>query len=255
MLYQVDSFTNEVFKGNPAGVYISEKPLSNEFMQNIALEMNLSETAFTWIENNERQIRFFTPIVEVPLCGHATLATAHILWELGIETANEIILQAKSDEIKTFKTGDFISFVFPRINVTETSFSLSQVIDQEVTSNFETEIGWHVCLLNDEQSVQSAQVNLEKLVKEDRVLILTAPGTSKDFVLRVFAPTAGIPEDPATGFAQTIVAPLWSNILAKKSLTSKQLSKRVGLLNSEVGKEKVSVSGQAVTVFKLESRV
>lgn len=251
-LFQVDAFTKEKFKGNPAGVFLAEEALDNDYMQHIAAEMNLSETAFTWMDNSKRVIKYFTPTIEVDLCGHATLATGHVLWEQGIETASELVFVANNEfEVKLEKEGDRISFSFPEVDSKLTDFQSEDYCSLSGKEVFITDEGWLTIIADNEQEVKGAEVNSERLIKESKVLIITSKSDKVDFVLRVFAPHAGIPEDPVTGYAQTIASPIWVSKLNKTALSAEQVSKRGGKLWSETTKDTVKVSGYAVTMFEL----
>lgn len=251
-LFQVDAFTKEKFKGNQAGVFLSEEPLENDYMQSIAAEMNLSETAFTWVDAGKRIIKYFTPTVEVDLCGHATLATAHILWEQKVETTSALIFVANNEvEIKLEKEGGKVSFSFPKVNSVLTDLRSEDYCNLSGKEVFITDDDWLTIVADNEEGVRSADVNSERLIEESRALIITSKSDKIDFVLRVFAPHAGIPEDPVTGYAQTIASPIWADKLNKTTLSSEQVSKRGGKLWSETTKDIVKVSGYAVTMFEL----
>lgn len=253
MLYQVDVFTTDVFKGNPAGVYLSDRPLKPDFMQNIALEMNLSETGFTWLEDGKRQIRYFTPTVEVPLCGHATLAVAHILFEQEIIKEDSLVFQALKNSISVKKEGDNIGFTFPKVHSTRTEENLDDVIGLKASLNYKALDDWHISVLDSEAAVKNAEINLGLLKEKCGHLMIMAKGNEVDYVLRLFAPASGISEDPVTGFAQTVVAPIWQDLVGGTKFKSKQVSKRGGYLEAEIKGENVVVTGKAVTVFKIES--
>ena len=247
-LFQIDSFTDQVFKGNPAGVLLSDEILTQEYMQNMASEMNLSETAFTYCADGKRIIKFFTPTVEVDLCGHATLATCHVLWEEGIVRGKVIELQANKVTIIAEQKEGKIQFRFPV--VTSTLCPIDDYCDKETIESHLTKNNWQVSILEDEEAVKTARVDLDSLAEDGKYLILTAKGDMSDFVLRVFAPLAGIPEDPVTGYAQSIVAPIWSAILNKQKLHSYQVSTRSGAIWAEMIGDEVLISGFAKTVFE-----
>ena len=251
-LFQVDAFTKEKFKGNQAGVFLADKPLNDTYMQSVASEMNLSETAFTWLSNGRRIIKYFTPTVEVDLCGHATLATAHILWEQGVEKSLELTFIANNEvEVKLEKEGAKISFSFPMVSSVTSNFSSQDYCNLSGKEVLVSDNGWLTILADSVQEVRSVEMNSERLISEDRALIVTSEASHVDFVLRVFAPHAGIPEDPVTGLAQTIVSPIWVSKLNRTKLSSEQVSKRSGLLWSETKDSIVKVSGYAVTMFEL----
>lgn len=252
MLFQVDAFTDKPFSGNPAAVYVSEQPLKSDWMQKIALEMNLSETAFTWMEEEVRIIRFFTPTQEVSLCGHATLATAHILWEEGITSKKEIVLKALETDVRVTKNDNTISFGFPKVASNLTDQNLDEIIGVSSVGNYTTENNWHVAILDSESDVIQANVDLSSLERTGKSLILLAKGEVINYVLRVFVPSHGIPEDPVTGYAQTITAPLWNKLHGGSVFVSRQVSKRGGRVEAELKEDQVIISGEAVSVFKIK---
>jgi PhzF family phenazine biosynthesis protein len=252
-LFQVDSFTDRVFKGNPAGVLLSDEILTQDFMQNMANEMNLSETAFVYCVEGQRIIKFFTPTVEVDLCGHATLATCHVLWEEGIVQDEIIELEANKVTILAERKDGKIQFRFPV--VTSALCPIDDYCDKETVESHLTKNNWQVSILENEDAVKTAVVKLDSLVKDEKYLILSSRGDNSDFVLRVFAPLAGIPEDPVTGYAQAIVSPIWSAILDKQKLHSYQVSTRCGEIWTEIIGDEVLISGNAKTVFEAKLKI
>ncbi len=258
IIYQVDAFTPLPFKGNPAAVCILESEPQKEWMQNIAMEMNLSETAFVFPGQNCRNIRFHTPEAEIPLCGHATLSASHILFETGIVKSDEIILfSSKAGELTVRKSGEWITMNFP-------SYSLEKM---EITNEFEsltgikpvelhrTENGWTFALLKNEDEVRNVSPDFARM--KDSVfgdLIITAPSADKnfDFCVRCFAPAFGINEDPVTGSAHCALTPFWAEKTGKKDFISHQVSKREGILKVSLKGDRVEISGQAVTILKGE---
>lgn len=258
-IYQVDSFTNEIFKGNPAAVCITEEPLDKKLQQQIALEMNLSETAFvTPLSEDSFSIRFFTPTTEVDLCGHATLASGHILFELGIVTLeNTINFHSNVGELLVTCADTWINMNFPASTLTEV----------EIPEGLESALGvtvkkvlignqWKVVVLENEEAVRAANSEPGPLMTIDcgHITITAQSSTGPaDYINRVFAPLYGIPEDPVTGSAQTVLTPYWDPILNKDSYTCHQLSARGGVLKTEMlEKGRVLVSGQGVTVMRAE---
>lgn len=258
VIYQVDAFTNEVFKGNPAGVCILDQWPGTEQMQRIANENNLSETAFAVPVGECYEIRWFTPETEVELCGHATLATAHVLFMhmnfpgdwICFESIHSGRLTVKqNDKLLTldFPADILEEMVVPELIVTalqkpplkafrgKTDFMFVYASVSEI-KNMEPDFG----LL--------AQVG-------GRGVIVTAPGDDVDFVSRFFAPQTGINEDPVTGSAHTSLTPYWSKLLGKKRLTARQLSSRGGHLICEDKGNRVEISGHAVTYMKGKIRI
>lgn len=256
MLYQVDAFTDTPFKGNPAGVMIVDESMAEEKMQNIAMEMNLSETAFIIPGEKEYQIRYFTPTREVPLCGHATLAGAHIIYETGLKAPTEPIdFMAKAGHLRIAKEADWIVMHFPEypLNNMETPGGFQSAMGFEPVEIYSSSYGWVVAVAENEKTVAEAQPDFE-LLKAHGLghLMVTARSESyeSDFVVRCFVPESGINEDPVTGSAHCALTPLWSEKLGKKEMNSLQLSERSGQLRVKLLDDGVEIKGKAVTVFK-----
>lgn len=258
-LYQVDSFTTERFKGNPAGVCIVDKFPETELMQKISLEMNLSETAFLESKNGEYTIRYFTPKVEVPLCGHATLAAAHILYELGIEKkTSEVVFKAKEVDLKIFFSDGWVKMNFPTYQIHGVSIlqGMNQALGVEPIEVYRSENNWNVVLVNSEKEVREANPDFEKLRfgKYGLLNAVTAKSDNPDydFVVRVFCdPECGIFEDPVTGAANCILVPFWSMKTNLTKFKSKQLSFRTGEIKTELIAGKLNIIGQAKTVMTI----
>lgn len=262
-IFQVDSFTDRPFKGNPAGVCLLENEQAESWMQNIAMEMNFSETAFLIKSNEGFNLRWFTPKIEVPLCGHATLASAHILWEEGILEEKKLArFYTKSGELVCEKVDNWIEMAFPsrQVRAVKTSKSLIDALrlsDREIKLNLydgNGEILYLVEVVSDE-IVKELNPNFEKLKEEDaKAVMVTAKSSSKefDFLSRFFAPSLGVAEDPVTGSAHCYLAPYWGKKLNKNELIGYQTSKRGGVVKCELRGEKVIIKGQAVTVLKGE---
>lgn len=256
-IYQVDAFTEKPFGGNPAAVCPLKEWISDELMQNIAAENNLSETAFFVKEGDVFGLRWFTPAVEVDLCGHATLATAHVLFdELGYEK-EEVNFETKSGRLIVKKEGlrllmDFPSDIMPKVEAPPILF---QALGIDPTSDtFKTDD--YMVVLDKEKEVSALQPDF-RLMKEvnSRGVIVTAPGEEVDFVSRFFAPQSGIDEDPVTGSAHTKLTPYWSEVLGKKEMQARQISERLGVLTVRDKGERVEILGKAVTVLKGEFEV
>ena len=256
MIYQVDAFTNTPFKGNPAGVMIVEESMTDEQMQNIAMEMNLSETAFIFPGKKEFQIRYFTPTREVPLCGHATLASAHIIYETGLKTPTEPIdFIAKAGRLKISKETDWIVMHFPeyplkRMGIPE---GFKSAVGYQPVEVYASSYDWVVAVMENENAVAEAQPDMESLKANGLGhLMITARSTSyaSDFVVRCFVPDLGINEDPVTGSAHCALTPLWAEKIGKKEMDSVQLSQRTGRLRVKLLDDGVEIKGQAVTVFE-----
>lgn len=259
LIFQVDAFTSEPFKGNPAGVYLSPSAKPETWMRNIAREMNLSETAFLVPEDDGYSLRWFTPAVEVSLCGHATLASAHILWEQGfIRPDEEARFHTRSGLLTARLIDDgWIALDFPAKVVEPVPVPDGLFEGLQITSARYVGFNKKVYLIevDSEDQVRNLVPDHSQLRKINiRGVIVTAraqmPGF--DFVSRYFAPGAGIDEDPVTGSTHTTLTPYWSAQLGKKELSAYQASARGGALQVIDRGERVEIRGQAVTVFVAE---
>ena len=246
-IYQVDAFTDKVFNGNPAAVCPLEKWLSNEIMQKIAMENNLSETAFCVKEGDLYHIRWFTPTIEVDLCGHATLATAYILFNYESHAGNTISFITNSSGIlKVTKNGDLLTLDFPADRIEEVEVSdiikAGFNIPPETAFRGKTDI---LLVYKNENDIKNLVPDFGKIsVMDCRGVIVTAKGNEVDFVSRFFGPQSGVNEDPVTGSAHTTLAPFWAEKLGKTDLTAIQLSDRKGYLQCKHLGERVEISGQ-----------
>lgn len=253
-IYQVDAFTHQAFKGNPAGVMIVDATVSESWMQQMAEEMNLSETAYVIPMGNDFDIRFFSPTVEIPLCGHATLASAHILYKLGIKKENESILfHAKGGDLMIMKDGDWITMNFPAypIDKMETPSSFKACLGFEPLETYSSSYGWVIGIAASEDDIRQAQPDFMQMKTQHLGhVMITAPGKTVDFVVRCFAPAAGIDEDPVTGSAQCALVPLWHLKTGKTNFEALQLSNRTGELKLKLINDRVEIKGQCRTVFK-----
>ena len=250
-VYFVDSFTSKVFGGNPAGVVFHEDELAHDLMQKIAAENNLSETAFIHTSNNNR-IKFFTPELEVDLCGHATLASAFTYFNFLNTAAHEIVFKANRSEIKAVKADNGITLSLPKDEPKETLDlnAFSQALNAEVLEVYKG-IDDFMVVLEDEAAVANNKPNFNLIKSMDsRGLIITAKGKEIDFVSRWYGPQTGINEDPATGSAHALLATYWSKILNKSEMSARQLSKRVGHLKCEVKDDLVEITGEAKLYLK-----
>lgn len=248
-IYQVDAFTGRLFSGNPAAVVFCESGLSHEIMQSIALENNLSDTAFVVPMGESYQIRWFTPSVEVDLCGHATLASAHVIFNHLGYSADTISFSSKSGHLYVRKEGEILYLNFPADSVQSVGSS-QLLIDGLGEIPNETYKGRddYLAVFDNEDVILSLSPDMAMLSKVPaRGVIVTAPGREVDFVSRFFAPQSGIPEDPVTGSAHTALIPYWSRRLGKKHLKAEQVSRRGGeLLCLDLG-DRVEIGGRAVT--------
>ncbi len=245
--YVVDAFTDKVFSGNPAGVCLLDNKISDETMQKIAFENNLSETAFILRENGRYNLRWFTPEVEIDLCGHATLAAAFVLFSLISPDMQKVEFETMSGALSVTRENTLLSMDFPsRIPY---STACTDIIEEALGCKvFGTYLSRDLLvLLEDQKTVQNLKPDIGLLKKAaDFAVIVTAEGDDCDFVSRFFAPNAGICEDPVTGSAHCTLIPFWSQKLGKKTMTAKQLSKRGGTLYCEDLGERVKISGNAV---------
>jgi len=260
-IYQVDAFTDQPFKGNPAGVMISDESITDEWMQNIAAEMNLSETAFIIPTGTDFRIRYFTPTNEVPLCGHATLASAHIIYELGIRKINEtIIFKAKAGELKITKDSEWIVMNFPKYTLTRIDIpeDFRATIGFEPLETYSSIYNWIIAVAGIEDEIRKAEPAFADMAaKGIGLLMITAKSNSaeNDFVVRCFAPCLGINEDPVTGSAHCALTPLWAEKLGKTEMDSLQVSKRTGKLKVKLIDDRVEIKGKAVTIFVAELKI
>ena len=247
-IFQVDAFTNHVFGGNPAAVCPLEKWIDDETMQQLAQENNLSETAFFVKSGEEFELRWFTPEIEVDLCGHATLATAHVLFEHLGYNKPEIHFQTKSGLLIVQKEKDRLMMDFPTDNMpaVEPPAVLFQALGIRSDHVFASDD--YMVVLDSEDEVQNLDPDFRILSEVNaRGVIVTAPGNEVDFVSRFFAPGAGIDEDPVTGSAHTKLTPYWSKRLGKDILEARQISKRVGHLTCRNKGERTEILGHAKT--------
>ncbi|MFK7947239.1 MAG: PhzF family phenazine biosynthesis protein [Saprospiraceae bacterium] len=249
-IYQIDAFTDKLFSGNPAAVCILNNWLPDKLMQNIASENNLSETAFLVKKKKHYEIRWFTPNVEVDLCGHATLASAFILFKYYEKEATKITFYShRSGELTVTKSNnDLITMNFPTdvFNKISNNDELNQAIGKKPLASFEgkTDI---MLVFEDEATIAALQPDFNALGKFNvRGIIVTAKGNHCDFVSRFFAPYSGINEDPVTGSAHTTLTPYWAKVFNKNKLTAQQISKRGGHLVCEYLDDRVQISGKAI---------
>jgi PhzF family phenazine biosynthesis protein len=255
--YIIDAFAEGLFTGNPAGVCILDNWLEPELMQKIAMENNLSETAFIVKEPAGYRIRWFTPAVEVDLCGHATLATAHVLFRhVGIKE-HSVSFMSRSGMLTVMKKGEFLVLDFPadKLKTAEAPSSVTNALNITPEETCKG-ISDYLIVLPDEEQVKQVRPNFYKLAKaEARGIIITAPGKDCDFVSRFFAPRVGVNEDPVTGSAHTLLIPYWSKRLGKTELTAMQLSFRRGWLKCRYAGDRVEIGGKAFTYLYGEIKI
>ncbi len=247
-LYQIDAFTGQVFAGNPAAVCPLAHWLADETLQAIAAENNLSETAFLVQQSAHYELRWFTPVIEVDLCGHATLASAFVVFNYLGFTETAVTFKSRSGDLIVRREGDRLVMDFPaRAPMPcETSEALVQALGQPPQAVLASERDYFVVYAS-EAEVRSLEPDFARLAGLDRLaVIVTAVGEQADFVSRFFAPSAGIPEDPVTGSAHCSLIPYWSKRLGKSQLHAFQISKRGGeLWCTDLG-ERVLIAGRAV---------
>ncbi len=257
-LYQVDAFTDRVFGGNPAAVCILNEWLDDGLMQNIAAENNLSETAFAVNNDGEYKIRWFTPNSEVDLCGHATLASAHVLFEHYHFPGDKINFQSiKKGKLSVLREGDLLSLDFPA-DPPEKIDKPQKLVDAigKPAVEFYRGSSDYLLIYDIQRDIEEISPNFALLAMVDtRGVIVTAKGDETDFVSRFFAPKLEINEDPVTGSAHTTLIPFWSGRLNKKYLTARQLSERKGDLKCKLLGNRVHISGKAVTYLTGEIEI
>jgi PhzF family phenazine biosynthesis protein len=254
-IYQADAFTDQLFGGNPAAVCPLQEWLPDEVMQKIAIENNLAETAFFVKNDNGYKLRWFTPEFEIDLCGHATLASAHILFgQLGYCTDVIYFETVKAGLLSVKKDGDKYTMDFPSrppIHI-EVPVGLAEALSEKQPLEVLRSRDYFL-VYESESDIREISPDFFVLSKMDTVgVIVTAPGDDSDFVSRFFAPGAGIPEDPVTGSAHCNLIPYWADKLGKNELHAYQLSSRKGELWCELHGDRVLISGKAVTYMKGE---
>jgi predicted PhzF superfamily epimerase YddE/YHI9 len=256
-IYGVDAFTAELFKGNPACVCILDGNRDSAWMQNVAAEMNLSETAFLAGSGSRWDLRWFTPVVEVDLCGHATLASAHVLWETGESEREGIIsFDTKSGRLEARRIGGWIDLDFPAEPPQETT------PPDRLLEALGTEALWvgknrfdYLVEIDSEEELRKMKPDFNLLsAVQTRGVIVTSRSSCReyDFVSRFFAPAAGVLEDPVTGSAHCCLGPFWKEKTGSFEFTAYQVSERGGLLKLRVGVKRVHIGGRAVTVWRGE---
>jgi PhzF family phenazine biosynthesis protein len=253
-IVQVDAFTNRAFAGNPAAVCVLKEAPDEQWMKDVAREMNLSETAYLVPKDDGYNLRWLTPAVEVDLCGHATVASAHVLWQDGhLPADRQAVFYTRSGRLKADRRGEWIELDFPAklavaaeappellpaLGVAEAKFVGKNAFDYLVEVDSEATLR---ALAPDHSTLRKLPV---------RGIIVTAQGSGEyDFVSRFFAPGSGIDEDPVTGSAHTALGPYWAGRLAKREFTAFQASARGGVIRVRLEGDRVKLGGQAVTVM------
>jgi len=259
IITQVDAFSNKHFTGNPAAVCVLPAPQDDGWMQNVAQEMNLSETAFLIKQDDGFNLRWFTPMVEVPLCGHATLASAHVLWSQGYLSPDEAArFYTKSGVLIAKLQGEWIELDFP-VNCSKATVAppgLNEALGVPYKSVLQNSLGYLV-EVESEDLLRQMQPNFQQLknlpISNVIVTSLAKSDSAYDFISRFFAPGVGINEDPVTGSAHCCLAPFWRDRLHKDEFLAYQASSRGGVVKvSYAGGDRVFLAGQAVTVLRGE---
>jgi PhzF family phenazine biosynthesis protein len=257
-LLQVDSFTDRAFAGNPAGVALLDRAADAPWMLSVAAEVNVAETAFLVRTGEGRyDLRWFSPQVEIDLCGHATLASAHVLWTEGRETVDVLAFATRSGELLARRLGDGrIELDFPANTAVDAS------IDEDVLGSLgvkpvrtaQTANGWIVVEVATAAEVRTAEPDLVRLggLTEHAVIVTAAGDGDADIVSRVFGPAIGIPEDPATGSAHCVLATWWWERVGKDRIDAEQASERGGRMDVVLDGDRVRLQGNAVTTIRGE---
>jgi PhzF family phenazine biosynthesis protein len=252
-LFQIDAFTDHLFGGNPAAVVLLESWLPDKVLAAIAAENNLAETAFVIPGPDEIPLRWFTPTVEVDLCGHATLAAAYVLFRHVMPSAKQLTFTTRSGNLIVTADGDRLTLDFPArpgvsIEISEQLVAALGVRPAEAFLARDL-----LVILDCESDVRNFRPDFARIAALDYfAVIVSAPGESVDFVSRFFAPGAGIPEDPVTGSAHCTLVPYWAARLGKSNLTAKQLSARGGDLSCRLAGDRVFISGSTVEYLRGE---
>jgi PhzF family phenazine biosynthesis protein len=256
-LYQVDAFTDRTFAGNPAAVCLLDRWPEDALLQSIAAENNLSETAFLVKDGARYALRWMTPVTEVELCGHATLAAAFVILNHLAPTLDEVTFDTLSGELRVHRGNGGLHMDFPALPPLpcacppELLAALGKPPQEVLRSST-----FYVARYDNANDIRTLQPNMAKLLAIDLMgVIVTAPGDSEDFVSRVFGPKVGIPEDPVTGSAHSVLTPYWAAQLGKPRLHARQISARGGELFCELRGDRVDIAGQAVLFMQGEIRL
>lgn len=257
--YWIDSFANQAFQGNPAGVCLLQSPIDDLKMQNIAREIGLSETAFVTKNFSHFELRWFTPTVEVDLCGHATLASAHALWESKIATSESIAFHTKSGMLTAKKDSEYVVLDFPTIAIKPLHSPIKNLLES-LGINDPLYIGRSdktvLIEVTSEKCLKNIQPDFE-LLKEVPIEGVVVTSRSEypddyDFVSRYFGPREGINEDPVTGFAHCHLGPYWQTKLNKTKFLAYQASSRGGFIKIDMHDDRILLGGKAITIMKGE---
>jgi predicted PhzF superfamily epimerase YddE/YHI9 len=254
-IYQVDAFSHQLFKGNPAAVCSLDEWLPDELMQNIAQENNLAETAFIVPSSEGYEIRWFTPTMEVDLCGHATLASAHVgFYELGHMGDKIEFHSHRSGPLTVTKRGVELVLDFPCDTIEQVAFDsiCCSGLSKAPRAVYKGKTDY-LFIYESEEDIRALQPDFEALKMHPvRGIIVTAPGEKVDFVSRFFGPACGVNEDPVTGSAHTTLTPYWASILGKTTMTALQLSQRMGSLTCTLIGDRVEIAGKSILYLRGE---
>ena len=254
--YVVDAFTDKVFSGNPAAVCVLDKPLSDELMQKITTENNLSETAFALKDGDGYKLRWFTPGGEIDLCGHATLATAYTIFRFYDKEAQSLSFSTLSGILTVKRNGKLLEMDFPAYKLAPTAVT-DEIVDALGVRPAAAFMGRDLlCVMESESDVRTAAPDQEKLLNLDGLLVhLTAKGQDFDCVSRSFAPKCGVAEDSVCGSGHCHIVPYWAETLKKDSLTAYQASRRGGVLHCRIDGERIVLAGEAALFAESEIHV
>lgn len=256
-IYQVDAFTSKLFGGNPAAVCPLSEWLPDQVMQNIAMENNLAETAFFVKEISGYHIRWFTPSVEVNLCGHATLASAYVLFNEFNHAGNSVSFNSRSGILTVTKSGNKLTLDLPADEIKEIPITsdITSAFAEKPIAAFKGKTDYMI-VFSDESTIAAMVPDISRINELNaRGVIVTARGNDVDFVSRFFAPQCGISEDPVTGSAHTTLTPYWSAVLNKKTLKAIQLSPRKGYLTCVNNDKRTLISGEGRLYLRGEIRI
>lgn len=258
IIYHVDAFTSQPFKGNPAGVFITSGELMEDYMQLIAAELNLSETAFLSPQDDGFKIRFYTPETEIDLCGHATLSAAHILYEQGIVPPEMTLkFESKAGMLIVQTINDLIVMDLPVYSFKKEALpgDFTKITGLSPAEFYKCDYNWYMALVEKEEDVINASPDFTRLKKSGFAnLIVTAQSSNEniDFIVRCFVPGMGINEDPVTGSAHCALTPFWAQKTGKNEFTSYQASKRGGYLRLGLDGDRVRIAGNAISILRSE---
>jgi PhzF family phenazine biosynthesis protein len=252
-MFGVDAFTDQLFGGNQAIVCLLPEPADGEWMQQVAAELNQPATAFL----HDRRLRWFTPARELPLCGHGTLATAHVLYEAGlVDVADPIVFETSSGPLRAWRQDGLVWIGFAPVSLQEASATgdVAAALQLQSAVWFGRNEDEYVVVLDSPGQVEAVQPDLARIrqLPVNRVLVTAAGGDGADFTSRNFAPALGLDEDEATGSAHAVLGPLWAGRLGRRRFSALQASSRRGRLAVVVEDDRVHVGGQAVTVLRGE---